>query len=271
MSILNSILLGILQGLTEFLPVSSSGHLVLAESLLGIRIRGDIAFEVFLHLGTLFSIVTLYRKELLLMTESVAHTIGSPFTFAEHYRKDEHLRLAWYIVLATIPAVVAGLLFEHQIEATFSDPKLVADMLLITGIILFLTRFARPRVEGNPRAARSFLIGIGQAVAMLPGISRSGSTISAALYLGVGREEAARFSFLLAVPVIAGAALLKSKELYASHTTLTDILPLLTGGVTAYVVGLAAIKLLLGVVRKGKLSWFAAYCIAVGITALVLL
>jgi len=267
----NSILLGILQGLTEFLPVSSSGHLVLAEHLLGVRSRGDIAFEVFLHLGTLFSILTLFWKDIVRMIESVARAVTVPAAMKENYKHDADLRLAWYVVLGTLPAAVVGVLFEHQVESLFSDPKLVADMLIVTGVILYLTRFAHVRDNGSMNGFQSFIIGIGQAVAVIPGISRSGSTISTGMYLGVQPEEATRFSFLLAVPVIAGAALLKAKELYAAHTPIADITPMAVGAVFAYLVGILAIKFLLGVVRRGKFVWFAYYCIIAGIAGIIFL
>ena len=264
-------ILGIIQGLTEFLPVSSSGHLVLGKALLGVEESG-IAFEVFVHFGTLLAVVSVFWGDILKLFRAFI-ALFQPKTYQkgiqEIYTEDIHFRWLWYLLIATIPAVIVGLLFEDHIEVAFSNPRLVSVMLLITGIILLTTFFCKS-TDRPMGLGRSIAVGFAQAFAILPGISRSGSTISTALFLRVGSEEAARFSFLLAVPAIAGATILKTVELLDMPLDDGFLLSLAVGTITAYISGYIAIKLLLGVVRRGKLYWFAIYCFLVGIIGLTL-
>lgn len=271
MSILQAALLGLVQGLTEFLPISSSGHLVLAEHLLNIQQTNDITFEVFVHFGTLMSIVLVFWKDILAIVQSVLQAFRPVNFRAEFYRTNEHVRLGLGIMLGSIPAAVIGLKYENQITAAFGDPKLVAVMLVLTGLILFLTRLAHP-VEGKSVGlAASFLIGISQAVAITPGISRSGTTISTALYLGISPVHAARFSFLLSLPAVFGATIVKLRHVVELGTPASGLLPMIVGMGVAFLSGYVAIKYLLRIIERGKFSWFSVYCLVVGILAILFL
>jgi undecaprenyl-diphosphatase len=267
LSVLNAILLAILQGFTEFLPVSSSGHLVLAQELLNLHDPQMIVFDVFVHFGTLISVVFVFWKDIIEMLRSFFHAFVT-MHLKEEYKKTEHFRLGVAIIIGSIPAGIIGLIYRHQIEAAFTDPKLVAMNLVITGLILFLTRLTKP-IEGKKIGPVSaIIIGCAQAVAILPGISRSGSTMSAALYLKTSPVQAARFSFLLSVPVIAGASLLEGYELFKHGNTL-GLMPLLVGTVVSAIAGYFAIKVLLKIMEKGKFSWFSFYCLTVGILGIL--
>lgn len=269
MNLLEAIILGILQGLTEFLPVSSSGHLVLGQELLGVDVKG-IAFEVFVHFGTVLSVVTVYWQDILGLLRSIPKGLAEASQLNKMYRQDKNFRWVILILTGSIPAGVIGLVFNDRIEEVFSDTRLVACMLVVTGAIILLTRFIHPpKKEMNLKHA--VLIGAAQALAILPGISRSGSTISTALFLGIDREEAARYSFLLAVPVILGATLLKVIELMNDLPQTSELMGLAAGTLAAYISGYIAIRLLLVFIRKGKLDYFAWYCFTIGIVGLFLL
>lgn len=255
MDIIKVILLGLVQGLTEFLPVSSSGHLVLAAEVLNFHEKG-IAFEVFVHLGTLFSVLIAFRKDIQKM-------LVAPFQYLRAKTNDEEVKnyffLDIYIICGTIPAALIGLLFKSEIESVFSNILLVISMLAVTGTLLLLSRFISPRDE-NITLSKGFLIGIAQAFAILPGISRSGSTIVTGIFLGLNRENAARFSFLLALPAILGASILKINDLLTMGNNSIPVGYLFIGTAVAFISGYLAILWLLNVVKKGKLEWFAYYC-----------
>ncbi|MCI0706952.1 MAG: undecaprenyl-diphosphate phosphatase [Ignavibacteriae bacterium] len=269
MTILEAIILGLIQGLTEFLPVSSSGHLVLGEYLLNIRPNNDVTFEVFVHFGTLLSVVVVFWKDVVGVVQAFVRAFV-PFRLnREYYREHEHFRLAVAILIGSVPAAYVGLRFEDEISQAFADPKLVAVMLVVTGLILFLTGLAKP-VEGKRVGlVSSFLIGCAQAMAIIPGISRSGSTISAAMYLKVEPFQAARFSFLMSLPVIAGATLLKTKDLLTGEGSSEGLLVLLVGTLVAFGSGYVAIKFLLKIIERGNIRWFSVYCLLVGILGII--
>ncbi|MFH0990985.1 MAG: undecaprenyl-diphosphate phosphatase [bacterium] len=271
MTLLQAIVLGFIQGLTEFLPVSSSGHLVLASNLLHVAKTNDITFEVFVHFGTLLSVTLVFWKDIVGITDSTVKAFTGMKFSKEYYDASEHFRLGLLILLGSIPAAVIGIGFKEQIEAAFTDPKLVAVMLVVTGLILFLTRFAKP-VEGKSVSPlSSVLIGVAQAFAILPGFSRSGSTISAALFLKVSPVKAARFSFLLSLPAVAGATIMKSREMIAIGLSSDVLIEICAGTIVAFITGYVAIKFLLKIVEKGKFSLFAYYCLIVGIIGIVFL
>jgi len=252
MSILSAILLAALQGLTEFLPVSSSGHLVLAGMLLEVP-KGDIGFEVVVHLGTLIAVIAVYSRNLIQLLTGCFR------------RERSSLRMLGLLALASVPAGLAGIFLGGMVERAFGNPVLVSVMLLVTGCILYLTRFAGSLSKVAPGWRGSLLIGIAQAFALLPGISRSGATISCALWRGIRQKDAARFSFLLSVPAILGAGLLKLGEI-------GDFIEpgiALTGLIVSAVVGFFALKLLLRFLGSGKFSNFAWYCWSVGSAGLV--
>jgi len=255
MTYFDALLLGILQGLTEFLPVSSSGHLVLAQEVLGVKQPG-VSFEVLLHLGTLLAVLIYFRSQLALLVRSI---------FDANMKRER--AIVGYLVIGTIPAGLAGLLFKDFFERAFSNPAITSLMLLVTGLILLSTRFFK---TGGKRVGvlSAVIIGIGQAVAILPGISRSGTTIAAGMVSGVKPSEAAEFSFLLAIPAILGATVLKSKELLALTSDFLG--QYLVGTVFSFLFGLVAVYVVLAVVRRGKLDYFAYYCFAAGAVGLYL-
>jgi undecaprenyl-diphosphatase len=269
LSIFDAIILGILQGLTEFLPISSSGHLVLVEELLHISHEADIVFEVFVHFGTLISVVIMFWKEIKLIVLSFLGAIIKPSSIKHSYKNDDYFRLAVFIIIGCIPAGLVGVLFEKEIELLFADPKFVSVMLLITGLILYLTKFANPKDDSKVGLPSTIVIGIAQAVAIIPGISRSGITISSALFGGVSRENSAKFSFLLALPVIFGATVLKLGQLVQTPISADKVIHLVVGTATAAVFGYIAIRMVLSLLQKRRFSWFSYYCFIVGILGIL--
>ena len=269
MNILQALLLGVVQGITEFLPVSSSGHLVLGKAILGIHTEG-VAYEVFVHFGTFLAVLTVFWKDVWNISKAVGHALRhpSPGTWLLRYREDPFLRLGVLICLGTIPAGIVGLLFEKEVKTAFSSPFFVSLALLVTGSLLLGTRWTRPR---DPRFGmiRALIIGVAQGFAVLPGISRSGSTIAAGMYTGVERGEASRFSFLLALPIILGATVLEGMELLRTGIPPQQAMTLLVGTIAAYCSGAIALKWLLGVIRRGRLDRFSYYCYAVGLAGFI--
>lgn len=264
-----SIILGLIQGLTEFLPISSSGHLVLAERLLGLTPSDDLTFVVFVHFGTLLSVVVAMRVEILAILKETSKAFLQLRLSLTYYKENENFRLALFILIGSIPAAIIGLLYEDAISTAFKDAKLVAVMLVLTGLILFLTRLAEPLVDKRVGLLSAFVIGIAQAFAIIPGISRSGSTISTAMYLRIPPVKAAQFSFLLSIPVIAGAALIKTKDLLLNGIAFDSLLNIFLGMAAAFIAGYVAISVLLKIVQRGKFSIFAFYCLFVGILGIL--
>jgi undecaprenyl-diphosphatase len=255
-SYFEAVLLGIVQGLTEFLPVSSSGHLVLAQYILGVKLPG-VNFELLSHLGTLVAVLVCFRVRI----TSLIRSLYTPNMRDERY-------MVLLLVIATIPAGLLGILLEDFFSDAFDEPAVAAGMLLVTGLILLSTRFVRK--GGEPvRWFSATIIGLGQALAILPGISRSGSTIAAGILSRVHPAKAAEFSFLMSIPVIAGAVALKARSLAAIESA--QVGPYLVGTVVAFLFGLLAIEWLLSMVRKGRFEYFAYYCFAVGAVGLYLL
>ena len=251
MNIVDIVILGILQGITEFLPVSSSGHLVLAQYLLGIESPGN-TLEVLFHIGTLFSVFYVFNKDI----KSIVISLNEKPT----------QKLVIYIIIATIPAVIIGLIFKSHIINLFSSIVPVGYALLSTGVILTLSINFK-----NKNKSLSYLyslfIGLAQAVAIIPGISRSGTTISISMLLGIPPKEAARFSFLLSIPVIIGAGLLGFLEL-ESYGLLTPKF-IITGILTSFIVGTLSLKILLKILEVGRFHFFGIYCIIAGIVAVL--
>ncbi|PSQ97635.1 MAG: undecaprenyl-diphosphate phosphatase [Bacteroidetes bacterium SW_9_63_38] len=258
-----ALLLGLVQGITEFVPVSSSGHLVLSQHLLGLGTdQADITFEVFVHFGTVLSIVTVYGRDVGNLVREAWQGLRAPRSVPTRYRENDTFRMGVFILLTLIPTGIVYVLFKAPLEATFGSPRLTCAMLLVTGVLLLLTRL-RTSPEGPLTPLKAVAVGVGQSVAMVPGISRSGATICAALYQNVTPERAANFSFLMLLPVVLGATVIKSVEL-AEKGLGTGWGPLLVGTVAAYGAGIAAIYVVLDFVRRGNLQYFAYYCFAVG-------
>lgn len=267
MEIIDSFILGLIQGLTEFLPISSSGHLVLGKALLGGKFDKSITFEVVVHFGTLCSILVYYRKKILDILRSIWDLALNPDEFSNKVSNDSNIKLSGFILLSMIPALIVGLTLEDAITGIFNEPVTVSVMLLVTGAILFATRF-QDRFTKDINAGSAFGIGLAQAFAILPGISRSGSTISLGLYLGIKREEVANFSFLMVIPVIAGAMLLKVFEMMEMGVSFDALLALIVGFVTSFISGYFALKYLIIMLQTKGIHPFAWYCWTVGIAGL---
>lgn len=257
--------LGLLQGVTEFLPVSSSGHLVLAQHWLGVKTPG-LTFEVLVHFGTLLAIFAVFRERVASLA-AACFRLASCMLRGEGRRAaaDPDIRLLLWIVLGSLPAGLGGVALRHVIGDAFSNVRIVGWMLLVTGTLLWLAGRAR---EGHTSLhqmspGQALLIGVFQALALLPGISRSGSTIASGLYSGLDREAAGSFSFLLAIPAIFGATLLELKDLVTGGVDLSWSAGLAGIG-AATLSGYAALRLLLRFVRAGKLHWFSYYAWAMG-------
>jgi undecaprenyl-diphosphatase len=268
--IIQAIVLGTVQGLTEFVPVSSSGHLVIVPWLLGWESQ-SLLFDTVLHWGTLLSIIAVFWRDLW------AIFVATLTSLVRRSLDDPNARLGWFIVVGSIPAAVTGLLFKDFFEALFSSPLAVGFFMLFTAAILTgseqLAKRGRARDDlTTMRWGQAVLTGLAQAVALAPGISRSGSTMATGLATGLRREEAARFSFLLGSPVFFGAALLQLLDtLEVAPGDVTAQLPaLFVGAVVSAIVGYLAIRGLLAYLRRRSLYVFAIYCVVVGILVILL-
>jgi undecaprenyl-diphosphatase len=273
MDIIQAIIIGIAQGLTEFLPVSSSAHLVFVPHLLGTE--SNLAFDTILHVGTLVAVVAYFFKDVLEMIRAffsslidIAHR-----KFREGLKEDRYKKLAWLVIIGSIPAGLVGILFKDFFEGLFNNIPIVGFFLLITGVLLYASEMvSRKTVHKKDlkefSIKNSLLIGIAQACSIAPGISRSGATISTGLFLGLDRKLAARFSFLLSIPAILGAALVQAKDI----SSVLDISTAATvaGFIAAAITGYLAIKIVLKLISERDLLIFAYYCWIVGALTLIL-
>ncbi|MFP4453134.1 MAG: undecaprenyl-diphosphate phosphatase [Desulfobacterales bacterium] len=269
MTLLQSIALGIIQGLTEFLPVSSSGHLVLFQNLFGLH-EPELIFDVAVHIGTLLAVCVYFYGDIFSM-------IAAVIKWAAGFARKTHtgapapeVRLAAMIAVGSVPTAIIGLALHGIADILFSSVLLVGFALIATGLWMWFTRGRDRNGRGvsGLNSMRALLIGIAQGVAVIPGISRSGATIAAGLYLGLDRETAARYSFLLSIPAIAGAALLSIADSPAAGSASLPVI--LAGGAAAALVGYTALWFLVYLVKKGRLFIFAPYCWIVGGIILVL-
>ena len=259
MEVLDSILLGIIQGLTEFLPVSSSGHLELGKAVLGDKSipEESLLFTVVLHFATALSTIVVFRKDIWSLLKGILK-----------FEWNDDLQFASKIAISMIPAVIVGLFFEEQLEQLFGgNILLVGFMLLITAILLFFADKAK-NTNKNVSFSNAFIIGVAQAIAMLPGISRSGATISTSVLLGNDKTKAARFSFLMVVPLIFGKI---AKDVLSGDLSLEsqNFTTLSIGFIAAFISGLFACTWMIRLVKKSKLSYFAIYCAIVGLIAII--
>lgn len=257
MTITQGVIMGVVQGLTEFLPVSSSGHLAAARHILHAGLAEDVGFEVAVHVGTLIAVLIFFRERILrIFSESLSG-------------EGDGRRWLGYIFIGTIPAGVIGIAFKDQIETLFNNMTLVGIAWLVTAILLFVSeRYGRETTSaGKMGYGRAFGIGCAQAFAIIPGISRSGSTIAAGLLAGVEKKSVVDFVFILSLPAVGGAALLTAKDWFAGDVSFG--LAHLAGGLAAGISGYWAIMVLLKTVSSGKLSLFAIYCAIAGIIALI--
>ncbi|MFO7667610.1 MAG: undecaprenyl-diphosphate phosphatase [Desulfobacterales bacterium] len=271
MNIFQAIILGIIQGLTEFLPVSSSGHLVLFQHLFGLK-EAELFFDISVHIGTLVAVFIFFRKD-------ICSIIISVFCYCKILFKkgslsganeDPDLRIALLIITGSIPTAIIGLFFHKIADQLFSSVLIAGSMLILTGIILFLTRFvSSPQKRDALFSIRdSFIIGISQGLAIMPGLSRSGTTIATGLFLGLNHETAARYSFLLSIPAILGASLLSFKDI--SGNMPLPVKTSLAGAFAACVTGYFALRFLFYIVKKGRLHYFSPYCLIIGIISVLI-
>ncbi|MCI0404763.1 MAG: undecaprenyl-diphosphate phosphatase, partial [candidate division Zixibacteria bacterium] len=249
----------VLQGATEFLPVSSSAHLALFQHVFESKLD-NVAFDVILHLGTLASVLVFYRKEILRFTQAFALKLTGKLP----PERKEDWRMVLLVVWGSIPAAIIGGGFQKFFEAAFDKPVWISGFLLLTGAFLFLSRYSKPK--GTPLDYKNTLaIGLSQAAAILPGISRSGATIATGLFLGLDRKKAADYSFLLSLPAVAGAAILEVPILVRSANPANDWGLFAAAAIISFLSGLLAIYLLLKILRKHSLEGFSYYCWAVGL------
>jgi undecaprenyl-diphosphatase len=256
MDVINAIILGIVQGLTEFLPVSSSGHIELGKEILGVEHKEDLLFTVIVHFATALSTIVIFRKDILELLKGIFQ-----------FKWNEESKFAVKVIISMIPAVIVGVLYEDELEALFKgNVFLVGCMLIITAILLYFADKAK-NTNKNVSYVNAVVIGISQAIAMLPGISRSGATISTSVLLGNDKTKAARFSFLMVVPLIFGKI---GKDIVGGKLTFesSEIIPLSAGFLAAFIAGLFACTWMINLVKKSKLSYFSLYCLIVGLIAI---
>ena len=249
------LILGLVQGLTEFLPVSSSGHLVLAERFVGFRPQG-VFFEVMVHVATLLSVIIAYRRRIVELIGGLLRGQGSAWTYA------------MLLIIASVPAAIAGFTMKEYFERTFHSPVDLGWQFLVTAVVLWSTRIAADRAQNAPLTWwRALLIGIGQAIAIIPAISRSGMTIATALWTGVSASAAAEFSFLMSIIVIAGTGLLEARHIPPGIDPTSP--GLIWAFVAALLSGIVAIRFLVALLRSSRFHLFAPYCAAVGAFCLI--
>lgn len=271
MEIYQGIILGILQGLTEFLPVSSSGHLVLGQIYFNIT-KVDMIFDVSVHVGTLMAVLVVYFSDVKQVFVSIYRFLPKAFDrdkARKQFKGDENLRLAAFIIAGSVPTAVIGLILKKFDHILFTSVTLVGCMLLVTGTILWVSRkyYKKGAAGEGLDLKKALIIGVAQGFAVVPGISRSGTTIAVAMFAGLDRHRAARFSFLLAAPAIFGAQILSVMDAMEKGVVIDPAT--IYGTIVAFVVGLAALKLLLKLVHTGRFHLFAPYCWLAGMLVLI--
>lgn len=270
---LEALILGLIQGLTEYLPVSSSGHLAIGQALFGMENGEDnLMFTVAVHIATILSTLVILWKEVNWMLKGL-------FNFAVHVpmgdadlKKNAGTRYALNILVSMIPVGIVGLFFKDEVEAIFGSGLLIVGCcLMITAALLIFSYYAKPRQKENISLWDAFVIGIAQACAVLPGLSRSGSTIATGLLLGDKKEQLAQFSFLMVIPPILGEALLDTMKMIKGENVLgsIEVLPIVIGFVAAFLSGCLACKWMINIVKKGKLVYFGIYCAIIGAITIV--
>lgn len=261
MSTFEAIILGIVQGLTEYLPVSSSGHLAIGTALLGVEAEDSLTFTVVVHIATVFSTLLVLWKE-------VAWIFRGLFK----WEMNDETRYVINILVSMIPIAIVGFFLKERVEAVFSsDLLIVGCMLLLTAILLAFSYYYRPREKSSLSTRDAFIIGLAQAIAVLPGLSRSGSTIATGLLLGNKKAALARFSFLMVIPPILGEALLDTVQIVqgGDYGGAIPTVSMIAGFIAAFVTGAIACKWMINIVKKGKLIYFAIYCSVVGVAAIL--
>ncbi len=271
MSWIQALLLGIIQGLTEYLPVSSSGHLAIGQALFGLEDgESNLTFTVLLHVATVLSTLVILWKEIIWIFKD----LFTKQSWSSYQNLNGGTKYAINILISMIPVMIVGFFLKDKVEEVFGSGLLIVGiMLLVTASLLAFSYFAKPRQKENISGLHAFIIGIAQACAVMPGLSRSGSTIATGLLLGNKKEKLAQFSFLMVIPPILGEALLDIKDIFkvGFSEAMSGISPLaaIVGFLSAFIFGCIACKWMINIVKKGKLIWFAVYCAIVGIIAII--
>lgn len=265
MQYINAIIFGIVQGITEFLPISSSGHLVVLHRFIDLPLQNEMAFDVALHTATLLAIILFFYADIKrLLSSWIKSFFGS---------RDEYSKISWLIILATIPAGLAGWLFEDIVESKLRSPLVVAVMLVVVGLFLIIFEKISRKTDSlkNLNWKKSLIIGLAQVIALIPGTSRSGITIIAGLGAGLKRQAAIRFSFLLSAPIIFGASIKKVPQIVESNLAVNELIILLIAFIASFVSGIFVIKYFLRFAKKHSLNIFAAYRFALAVLIIVFL
>lgn len=270
MSLLSAIILGIIQGLTEFIPVSSSGHLVLAQTFWNVQSEQSITFEVFIHLGTLLAVVIYFHRQLW-------ELIRSLFCWGRNLQSESNRQnrtLILYLIYATLTTGLFYLIFEDRLKSAYQNPMLVALLIGITGLVIFISDYVKNTSipASNLGFFKAVIIGLAQGCAILPGISRSGSTIATSLFMGMRRKDIAHFSFILSIPAILGANVSEFSKLKSLDAT--ELHVYIAGFIAAFISGYIVIAFLIRLIQTGQLKYFAFYCwfiSSLSVTLLVLL
>ncbi len=268
MDLLEALILGLVQGITEFLPISSSGHLRIAAALLGQDLDPDLTFDIMVHFGTLFSVFVYFREKLADLLRSVARILKSPVYCFQNWDNDYALRFNVYVVASMIPAAVAGFTIREFVETAFANPIAISAMFMVTGTLLYATKFYGMGEKGLT-LKNTFLVGIAQAAALLPGISRSGITISVAVFLGIRRNDIADFTFIMMIPVIIGMTLNDMLKIQVEGLPEGMLWPLVIGFFTAAISGYFALKYLIILFKSKGIHYFSWYCWAIGLFGLI--
>lgn len=272
MNWIEALILGIIQGLTEYLPVSSSGHLAIGQALFGMNDgASNLAFTVILHVATVLSTLVILWQEVVWIFKD----LFTKQRWSSYNGLNDGTKYTINILISMIPVAIVGFLFKDKVEEVFGSGLLIVGiMLLVTASLLAFSYFAKPRQKENISPLHAFIIGIAQACAVMPGLSRSGSTIATGLLLGNKKEKLAQFSFLMVIPPILGEALLDTKDIIevGFSQAMSGISPLaaIVGFLAAFISGCFACKWMINIVKKGKLIWFAVYCAIVGLLTIVL-
>lgn len=270
MNTIQALLMGLLQGLTEYLPVSSSGHLTIASTLFGIDGEENMLFTIMVHVATVLSTIVILGGEIWKIIKGMFGPLNNSAQGLNRLNPDQ--RYVLNILVSMIPIGIVGVFFKDQVEAIFgSGMTIVGICLLVTALLLTFSYYARPRERENISLGHAFIIGLAQAIAVLPGLSRSGSTIATGLMLGEKKSNMAQFSFLMVIPPILGEALLDVLKMVKGESLGAEIgwLPLTVGFLAAFISGCVACKWMIGIVKKGKLIYFAYYCAIAGVISLI--